>query len=99
MSVTLRFFAAARAAVGVDELTISLPSTTGMGAAAGGGVAPTTVAALVALVRPAATVDPAEASAVLARCSFLVDGVSTQDTLTPVPDGAVIDVMPPFAGG
>jgi len=99
MSVTLRFFAAARAAIGVDELTFSLPSTTGMGAAAGGGVAPTTLGALVTLVRPAATVDPAEAASVLARCSFLVDGVSTHDTATPVHDGSVVDVMPPFAGG
>lgn len=36
---------------------------------------------------------------VLARCSVLVDGVLTEDRATEVTSGAVIDVLPPFAGG
>ncbi|MCJ1703518.1 MULTISPECIES: MoaD/ThiS family protein [unclassified Rathayibacter] len=39
------------------------------------------------------------AADVLARCSYLVDGVSTTDRATPLPTGASVDVLPPFAGG
>lgn len=35
---------------------------------------------------------------VLARCSLLADGVRV-DGDSPVPDGATLDVLPPFAGG
>jgi molybdopterin converting factor small subunit len=35
---------------------------------------------------------------VLQRCTYLVDGVRA-DLDTAVPDGAVVDVLPPFAGG
>jgi molybdopterin converting factor small subunit len=36
---------------------------------------------------------------VLRAASFLVDGVSCHDRRTPLPAGATIDVLPPFAGG
>lgn len=36
---------------------------------------------------------------VLAACSFLVDGVAARGGATPLPPGAVVDVLPPFAGG
>ena len=39
------------------------------------------------------------AADVLARCSYLVDGVSTTDRATPLPSGTSVDVLPPFAGG
>ena len=48
-------------------------------------------AALVASVPSAADV--------LARCSYLVDGVSTTDRSTVLPADAAVDVLPPFAGG
>ncbi len=35
---------------------------------------------------------------VLQRCSFLVDGLQAQPS-TPLVDGAVVEVLPPFAGG
>jgi molybdopterin synthase sulfur carrier subunit len=35
----------------------------------------------------------------LAACSFLVDGVANHDRAAPLPDGATVDVLPPFAGG
>jgi sulfur-carrier protein len=35
---------------------------------------------------------------VLQRCSFFVDGVRGQ-LATPLPEGAVVEVLPPFAGG
>ncbi len=36
---------------------------------------------------------------VLTACSFLVDGTSTRDRSTRLSPGAVVDVLPPFAGG
>ncbi|QLD28169.1 MoaD/ThiS family protein [Micromonospora carbonacea subsp. aurantiaca] len=38
-------------------------------------------------------------AAVLRVASFLVDGVTCHDRRTPLPAGATIDVLPPFAGG
>jgi sulfur-carrier protein len=38
-------------------------------------------------------------SPVLDRCSFLVNGIATTDRVTPLGDGDVLDVLPPFAGG
>ena len=37
--------------------------------------------------------------AVLSASSFLVDGLVWRDREAPLPDGATIDVLPPFAGG
>ncbi|WP_018722614.1 MoaD/ThiS family protein [Salinispora fenicalii] len=37
--------------------------------------------------------------AVLGVASFLVDGVNWHDRRAPLPAGATIDVLPPFAGG
>jgi sulfur-carrier protein len=36
---------------------------------------------------------------VLARCSYLCDGVAVRDTAAQVQTGQTIDVLPPFAGG
>ena len=36
---------------------------------------------------------------VLDRCSFLLDEVAVRDRTVPVPAGATVDVLPPFAGG
>lgn len=36
---------------------------------------------------------------VLARCSYLCDGVAARDTAAQVRTGQIIDVLPPFAGG
>ncbi|KAB1937143.1 MoaD/ThiS family protein [Micromonospora sp. ALFpr18c] len=38
-------------------------------------------------------------AAVLRVASFLVDGITCHDRETPLPGGATIDVLPPFAGG
>ena len=40
----------------------------------------------------------AELAAVVATASFLVDETKATDA-TPLHDGAVVDVLPPFAGG
>ncbi|MBQ0903678.1 MoaD/ThiS family protein [Micromonospora sp. U21] len=38
-------------------------------------------------------------AAVLRVASFLVDGVTCHDRQAPLPGGATVDVLPPFAGG
>jgi molybdopterin synthase sulfur carrier subunit len=38
-------------------------------------------------------------AAVLGVASFLVDGVACRDRRVPLPAGATVDVLPPFAGG
>ncbi|MDY0944800.1 MoaD/ThiS family protein [Frigoribacterium sp. CFBP9039] len=87
-TATLRFFAAARAAVGRDEQRIAVPT----------GERPT-IGRLLTEVRPVEGMSAADFRDVMLRCSFLVDGITTRDREQLVLDGAVIDVMPPFAGG
>jgi sulfur-carrier protein len=41
----------------------------------------------------------ARLAAVLARCSYLCDGVAVRRTDAEVRTGQIIDVLPPFAGG
>ena len=81
--VTLRYFAAARSAAGLDSEDVTLP-------------APATVAdALAAGVRRHGdTLDR-----VLLRCSYLLGGIAVHTDASAVTDGDVIDVLPPFAGG
>jgi molybdopterin synthase sulfur carrier subunit len=83
LTVTVRLYAAARAAAGIPEETLSIP-------------APAAVAdvldTLVALHG-----DPL--ARVLHRCSFLLDETAVHGVQTPVLHGAHLDVLPPFAGG
>ncbi|WP_435079844.1 MoaD/ThiS family protein [Clavibacter michiganensis] len=39
------------------------------------------------------------ATHVLARCTYLVEGVATTDCDAPLTDGSAVDVLPPFSGG
>lgn len=87
-TATLRFFAAARAVVGRDEQVVVLDADERP-----------TLAAFLWHVRPGEGRSAEEFRDVLLRCSFLVDGLTTRDRELLVPDGAVVDVMPPFAGG
>jgi len=82
MAVTVRYFAAARAAAGVEDETIDLP-------------AGATVADLVGGLAARGT----GLATVLARCSYLCDGVAVRDMLIPLHSGQTVDVLPPFAGG
>lgn len=77
---TIRFFAAARAAVGADSST-------------------TEAGTIDEALREIAAADPPRWSALQERCSYLVDGVTTRDRSTVLAGVAVVDVMPPFAGG
>ena len=36
---------------------------------------------------------------VLKAASFLVDGLTSHNHRAPLPDGATVDILPPFAGG
>ena len=79
-TVTVRYFAGARAASGVDtevREAVSLDQLVGQIVAEHG----------------------ERLERVLTACSFLVDGTSTRDRATALSPGAVVDVLPPFAGG
>ena len=83
MIIEVRYFAAARAAAGVESEQVTVP----VGA---------TVDILLKTVRTSHGDDLAR---VLDRCSFLLDEVAVRDRDLPLHDGAVVDVLPPFAGG
>ncbi|MGP4053834.1 MoaD/ThiS family protein [Mycobacterium sp. 4D054] len=80
--VTVRYFAAARAAAGTEsELLHVGPAGT--------------VAHLVDLLKAR----DAGLARVLARCSYLLDGVAVRDMDSELRHGQTVDVLPPFAGG
>lgn len=84
MTVSVRYWAAARAAAGLAEESYEA----------------TDLAHLLTLVTARHT--PGPLAWVLARCSYLVDEVSpgTRSPATvELAEGAVVDVLPPFAGG
>ena len=78
-TVTVRYWAGARAAAGVDSDTVSGCATVGEAVAA------------VTRLRPA--LEP-----VTAVSSLLLEGVPA-DRDSALPAGAVVEVLPPFAGG
>jgi sulfur-carrier protein len=77
--ITVRYFAGARAAAGLAEEQLDVPSLD---------VLITTLAAR-----------GGRLAGVLRQASFLVDGVSWHDRAGALPPRAVVDVLPPFAGG
>jgi molybdopterin synthase sulfur carrier subunit len=76
--VTIRYFAAARAAAGVPSATAEASS----------------IKELVGTV----SADRPELARVLGICTFLLDGERAQPD-APLRDGALVDALPPFAGG
>ncbi|MCA5895176.1 MoaD/ThiS family protein [Isoptericola sp. NEAU-Y5] len=80
-TVELRYFAAARAALGRSGEALTVPPGTTVG----------DVVARLSASTPAA-------APVLARCSVLLDGRRAAPSDV-VPDGAGLDLLPPFAGG
>ncbi|MFW3170433.1 MoaD/ThiS family protein [Geodermatophilus sp. CPCC 206100] len=79
-SVTVRYFAGARAAAGVDTET-------------------RTAGTLEELVGQLVESHGEKLERVLTACSFLVDGTQTRNRTLVLEPGAVVDVLPPFAGG
>jgi molybdopterin converting factor small subunit len=82
-TVTIRYFAAARAAAGVETEPLELREDA-------------TVDDALAAIRER---HGAELARVLDRCSFLLDEVAVRDRSAIVPAGATLDILPPFAGG
>ncbi len=78
--VTVRYFAGARAATGVDTEVRDAGT-------------------LDELVGQIVATHGEQLERVLTACSFLVDGTSTRDRALVLAPGAVVDVLPPFAGG
>jgi sulfur-carrier protein len=83
VTVRVRYYAAACAAAGVETESVEVPP----GA---------TVDILLKTVRATHGDDFAR---VLDRCSFLLDEVAVRDRELSLHDGALLDVLPPFAGG
>ncbi|GAA4541051.1 MoaD/ThiS family protein [Pseudonocardia xishanensis] len=82
-TVEVRYFAAARSAAGRDSETVDVP-------------AGATVADLATLLTER---NGPEFAKVVGRCSYLLDEVAVRDHDREIPQGAVVDVLPPFAGG
>jgi molybdopterin converting factor small subunit len=81
--VTVRYFAGARAAAGMDTEQVAVPE---------GGSVDDVVSTLRAR-------HGARLSEVLTASSLLLDEVAVRDRTQRPADGAVLDVLPPFAGG
>jgi sulfur-carrier protein len=82
-TITVRYFAAARSAAGLEVEKVQVSSTA-------------TVAELLDAIR--AEHRP-ELARVMARCSYLLDEVAVRDLNAPVAHATSLDVLPPFAGG
>ena len=83
LTVVVRYFAAARAAAGVETEKIQLDARA-------------TVATVLAAVAEQHGPDLAR---VLERCSFLLDEVAVRDKGAELGEDSTLDVLPPFAGG
>ncbi|MDT7597859.1 MAG: sulfur-carrier protein [Pseudonocardiales bacterium] len=81
--VTVRYFAAARAAAGLPSERVDI------------GDDATVADALDAI----AARHGMALHKVLGACSFLVDSIAVRDRDMPLPPDAELDVLPPFAGG
>ena len=88
MSVAVRLFAAAAEAAGTSAASFDDVPTAGA-----------LRAALLGRLPAQHGTDGGELARVLGRCSLLADGVRLADDDATVPDGATVDVLPPFAGG
>lgn len=83
VTVTVRYFAAARAAAAVDEESVTVG-------------APATVDSVITAMveRHGDTL-----ARVLTRCSYLLGAAAVHEMSTPIAAGDQLDVLPPFAGG
>jgi molybdopterin converting factor small subunit len=82
-TLTVRYFAAARAAAGTTSETVEVPVGT----------------RVEDLVETLVARHGAELAKILPRCSYLLDEVAVRDRTLEVTHGATVDVLPPFAGG
>ncbi|MDD7941793.1 MoaD/ThiS family protein [Actinomycetospora lutea] len=83
VTVTVRYFAGAKAAAGTRSEAVTVPH---------GATVADLITALAADHGDALT-------RVLGAASFLLDETAVHDRTTVLADGATVDVLPPFAGG
>lgn len=88
--MNVRYFAAARAAAGVDEERFDLPP---------GSTVEALLAAVLDVERPHPPAGTPPLERILARSSFLLNEVAVRDRTVALSDDDVVDVLPPFAGG
>jgi molybdopterin converting factor small subunit len=88
--VNVRYFAAARAAAGVEEEGFNLPP---------GATVADLLQAVLAVDRAVPPAGTPALERILSRSSFLLNEVAVRDRTTVLNPGDVVDVLPPFAGG
>jgi sulfur-carrier protein len=88
--LNVRYFAAARAAAGVEEERFELPA---------GATMADLLDAVLAVDRPVPPAGTPPLQRILSRSSFLLNEVAVRDRATVLTRGDVVDVLPPFAGG
>jgi molybdopterin synthase sulfur carrier subunit len=88
--IKVRYFAAASAAVGLEEEVFKLPS---------GSTVEDLLAAMVAAERPEPPAGTLALKNILTRCSYLLNEVAVRDRRATLIDDDILDVLPPFAGG
>ena len=87
-TVTIRYFAAARAAAGTPEEQLPVP----LGS-------PDASCTIGDVLDAAVGRHGSDLERVLLRCSYLLDEVAVHGRQAPVTAGQSVDVLPPFAGG
>jgi sulfur-carrier protein len=88
--MNVRYFAAARAAAGVDEERYELSA---------GDTLATLLEAILAAERPEPPAGTPPLPRILSRSSFLLNEVAVRDRSAALKPDDVVDVLPPFAGG
>ena len=88
--MNVRYFAAARAAAGVEEEQFELPV---------GATVESLLEAVLAVQRPEPPAGTPPLPRILSRSSFLLNEVAVRDRGVALRPGDVLDVLPPFAGG
>ncbi|UVJ40917.1 MoaD/ThiS family protein [Arthrobacter sp. CJ23] len=86
----VRYFAAARAAAGVEEEHHALPEGSSLEAL---------LEAALAVERPLPPEGTPPLARIIARSSFLRNEIAVRDRTAPLGAEDVVDVLPPFAGG
>ncbi|CAM3083666.1 ThiS family protein [Arthrobacter ulcerisalmonis] len=86
----VRYFAAARAAAGLDEEFFDLPA---------GATVASLVSAIEAVPRDEPPVGTPPLARILSRSSFLLNEVAVRDRTLLLSADDTVDVLPPFAGG
>jgi molybdopterin converting factor small subunit len=86
----VRYFAAARAAAGVEEERHDLPDGTSLDGL---------ISAVLAVERPDPPAGTPPLARIIQRSSFLRNEIAVRDHAAALGADDVVDVLPPFAGG